>query len=438
VPYTHTTRAQARTQLAGLLHDTGNVFWTSAELDVYLDEALRTWGVAAQYWRERGTLSTSSSTAFYDLTSTLAPSTLRGQIVTDTNLVRDIQYHLLEPATGTSWTGSEQFTFAQVQNALQRRRDQFLVETGCHLTLVTTAVGAPPDGRFIVADTIIDVRRAVWLDSNSYRTVVWRTDEHAAQAFDGGWLQNPGNPDSYSVSVAPPLTVQLFPPPLSSGSLELITVSSGATLDPANGVVMGVPDDFTWAVKFGALADLLGKDGQAYDPGRSAYCEQRFQEGVQLARIATSVVQAQIANVPKPINALYEQDAYDGNWQNLTGTPGECFLAGLNVIGFSRVPSGAFGVSLDVLRNAPIPATDAAFLEVGREELEAIVQYAQHLASFKMGGEEFEATVPHYQRFMGLAALRNARLNAAAGNFAVLRDRAQREEGGRARVEVMA
>ncbi len=436
--YTHTTRLQAVTQLAGLLHDTGNVFWTAAELVVWLNEALRTWAVAAHYWKERGTLSTSSGTAFYELTSSLSPSTLRGQVVTDTNLVRDIQFHLLEPATGTSWTGSEQFDFAQVSDALQRRRDQFLVETGCQLTLATPAVGASPSGRKVLADTVIDVRRAAWLDSDGVYSVLWREDEHGAQSFDADWLQNPARPQAYSVSVSPPLTIQLFPPPLSSGSLDLITVSAGATLNPAAGVVMGIPDDLTWAVKFGALADLLGKDGQAYDPVRSAYCEQRWREGVELARIATSVMQVQIANVPKPVSSLFELESFNGNWQNESGTPERFVQVGLNIVGFHKVPNGAFGVSMDVLRNAPIPGADGSFLEVGREELDAVIRYAQHLASFKMGGEEFQATMPHYEHFWRLAATRNARLMASAKTFGVLRNRAQQEEGGRPRMEVMA
>lgn len=438
MPYTHLTLAQARTQLAGLLHDTSNVYWTAAELDVWIKEALRTWAVAAHYWRERGTLSTSSGTAFYDLTAALSPSTLRGQVVTDTNLVRDIQYHLLEPATGTSWTGSEQFTFSQAQNALQRRRDQFLVETACHLTLSTPAVGAAPDGRKVLDDTVIDVRRMAWLSSDGDYTVLWRDDEHGAQSYDSEWVQNPGTPSEYSVSVAPPLTVQLFPPPAGSGTLDMISVSSGATLDPANGVVMGIPDDFTWAVKFGALADLLGKDGQAYDPVRAAYCQQRWDDGIQLARITTSVVQAQIANVPKPVSSLFDLETYNGNWQNESGTPTRTLLAGLNIIGFHKVPNGAFGVSVDVLRNAPIPSADGSNLEVGREELEAILRYAQHLAAFKMHGEEFDATKQHYEHFWKLAALRNGRLRAAAQNFAVLRNRAQAEESGRPRVEMTA
>jgi hypothetical protein len=196
---------------------------------------------------------------------------------------------------------------------------------------------------------------------------------------------------------------------------------------------MGIPDDFTWAVKFGALADLLGKDGQSYDPARAEYCEQRWQEGIELASISTSVIDCQISNVTKPIAALYELEAFAPNWQNETGTPDRCFLAGLNIIGFHKVPNAVSSVSLDILRNAPIPTGDADYLEVGREELEAILLYAQHLASFKMHGEEFKSTFKHYKNFWGLARRRNSRLAASARNFAVLNDRAEREEEGRPR-----
>jgi hypothetical protein len=417
------------------LHDSGNVFWASAELDVWLDEALRTWGVAAHYWKDRAVFSTVSGTAFYDLTTVLAPA-LRAYTVTDTNLVRDIQYHLLEPATGTSWTGSEQFTFAEVSDALERRRNQFLVETGCDLDHFTVNVAGVPDGRVPLADNVIDIRRAAWFDADSsIYNVLWRDDEWGAASFNAEWAQEPDTPSVYSVSVTPPLTVQLVNPPLSSGQLDLVAVRSGATLDPANGVALGVPDDFAWAIKFGALADLLGKDGQAYDPGRSAYCEQRWQDGVALARITASVMRSQIGNRTMSTEALYEMDGFDHKWQNSSGKPSTVMMVGLNLVALADVPNGVYGMSMDVLRNAPIPSGDGDYLEVGREELTAIVHYAQHLASFKMGGEEFQATMPHYERFWRMAALRNGRLKAAARNFAVLRDRAQREEMGRPRVE---
>lgn len=431
--YTHTTLSQAKSQLARLLHDTGNVHWVDAELGVYLDEALRTWGVGAAYWRERGVFNTVAGTAFYDLSTEL--SALRGYSVTDTNLVRDIQYHLLEPATGSSWTGTEQFTLQQVTDALQRRRDQWLVETGLVMDHFLQNVAGVPDGRVTYSDNVIDVRRLAWLESDGVYTPLWRDDEVGALGFNLGWMQEPGTPHAYSVVVVPPLTVQLINTPLSTGRLDTVAVRSGAALNPAGGVVMGVPDDFTPYVKWGALADLLGKDGQAYDPQRAAYCEQRWSEGLELAKVATVVLQTMVNGVVKPMSALYELDAFDPNWQNTSDRPETVAMAGLHLMVLSDVPDAVYGMAVDVVRNAPIPADDDDYLEVGREELEAIVAYAQHLASFKMGGEEFEATKQHYERFFKLAALRNGRLRAAARNFTVLHDRSRVEEGGRPRVE---
>jgi hypothetical protein len=408
------------------------VYYTTAELNYYLEEALRTWAVAARYWKGRDTLPTVSGTAFYDLTSSLSVG-LRNQTVTDAYLQTSMLYSLLED-TSIPYAGTEQFTQAQITAALQRRRDQFLVETGCHLTLLTHAYTPNAEGRTVLTDTVIDVRRAAWLDSDSRYWLMWRDDEHGAMSHSPDWLQTPGTPQAYSVSASPPLTVQLFSPPLASGSLDLITVQSGATLNPAGGVVMGVPDDFTWVVRFGALADLLGKDGQAYDPTRAQYCEQRWDEGVALARLGGSVVQAQLSNVPVQLAGLYELESHTPNWQNIQDTPEQCFLAGLNILGFSPVPNGIFSLSVDVIRNAPIPTGDTDYLEVGREELEAILQYAQHLASFKMHGQEFESTKKHYENFWKLAMLRNSRLAASARNFGVLNDRSQQEETGRPRL----
>ena len=87
---------------------------------------------------------------------------------------------------------------------------------------------------------------------------------------------------------------------------------------------------------------------------------------------------------------------------------------------------GAYGesgpidtISVDLVRNAPIPANDSAYVQLGREELDAVLDYAQHLAAFKQGGQEFQATMKHYSNFRRLALVRNQRLAA------VLRSAAQ-------------
>lgn len=425
--YTHTTFAQAKAQLAAWLHDPNNVHWSDAELGNYITETLRTWGVFANYWKERGAFDTAASTPFYDL-STELPS-LRAQTLTDSSLVTTIQYQLLEPATGVSWTGTEMFTLADVTNALQRRRNQFLVETGMVLSHGTQAVGAPADGRFLTADTVIDIRHLAWVDADGYYRVLSREDEWGMQSYNFNWVQEPGTPGAYSVSTGPPLSVQLYPAPADVGSVDLLTISSGAALDPASGIAMGLPNDWVWLCKWGALADLLAKDGQARDPQRAQYCQQRWNEGLQLAKASTSVLAARINNKSVPVVSLEEIDNYDASlWMNHTGIPSKMGMAGQNIVAFWKVPDGVYGISVDVLRNAPVPVADGDFLEVGREELEAIIAYAAHLAAFKMGGQEFFMTMPEYARFLNLAMVRNERLKAAAINWESLRDRVPRQE----------
>lgn len=405
--YSHTTYAQAKTQLAQLLNDTGKVFWVDAELGGYVIEALRTYGALTNRWRDRGVFNTAAGTAFYDLNTYV--STLLTNSITDASLVTTMEYHLLEPATNP-WSGTDQFNLTDVLNALQRRRNQFLMDTGTVLTRSTQIVGVNPIGRVALSDSIIDVRRAAWQPQTGPWQQLWREDEYALAVGSPGWANDSGIPAYYSVAGTPPLTVQLAPPPADVGTLDLVTVNSGAALTGA-GVALGVPDDWAWVVKWGTLADLLGMDGQARDPDRAAYCESRYKQGVELAG-ARYIVAAEIQGVPLVVDTLANLDAAVQGWQGQTQALPETLATAANLMAMNPVPDGIYSVTVDVVRNAPVPSLDADFIQVGREELDAILGYAQHLAAFKMGGAEFKATQTQLDRFLIVAAMSNARLRA--------------------------
>ena len=72
-------------------------------------------------------------------------------------------------------------------------------------------------------------------------------------------------------------------------------------------------------------------------------------------------------------------------------------------------------VMIDVV-DEPYNVAPGDFVQVAREDLDAIIDYAQHLASVKMGGAEFAATMPLFQRFLKQAALYNTKL-AEFGEF---------------------
>jgi len=162
--YSHTNWGALKTALAGRLHDTSKTFFLDAELGLYLGEALRTFGVFSNFWRERGTFNTAANVTFYDLPTYLP--TLLGYTTTDRDVVNLMQYHLLETvnvwATSTAWGGTEQFTMADLEDSLERRRNQFLSDTGLIVTQSTIPQPAPPLGRAPLPDHMMDVRRVVW------------------------------------------------------------------------------------------------------------------------------------------------------------------------------------------------------------------------------------------------------------------------------------
>jgi hypothetical protein len=441
--WTFTSFAQAKTDLASKL-DKQKVFWNDAEYGTWIVESLRAWGAAAQFYRNRATFNTIAGQAFYDLTSTADcgagptnPPALLGYALTDRNVVNQLQYNLLEPLT-TNWVAgtpamTEMFTLAELQAAVQRRRDQFFLETGpvlAHSVLVGPPAGG--NGRLGLPDTVVDVRRVVWKDATTGAlTQLWREDEFAANGYRYGWAANPGDPAAYSVYLVPHVGLQLIPPPANPGSVDLITLNDEPDLNVAAGVLLFVPDDFAWGVRFGALADLLSKDGQASDPTRAKYCEQRYQESVQLARLGAMLQTASINGVQVPIQSFRDADGYSAGWQNASGVP-TTLLNDSNIVALTPTPdANSYSVEIDAVVNTPVPTADTDFLQVGREQYDVILGYAAHLAAFKMGGVEFEATMPGYENLMKLAAQNNDRLRAQASNFAVFQERSQREERDR-------
>ena len=406
-----------------------NPYWVLPELTAYVIEALRTWNAFTKHWTVRRTLETVPGTLFYDLSEPQGPSNqpLIPYTVRDIDVVPTMEYHLLEPANTAVWTGTEMFTLADLTDSLQRRRDQFLLETGAVLSQYTLAVNASSAGRFTVPDALIDVRRAVFQDTDGKYYQMSREDEIALASFLPLWDRTSKTPKAWSVSVTPPFQIQIAPAPKVLGYLQMLVVATGAMLSLSSAVPLGVPDDFSWVVKFGALADLLGKDSPARDTARATYCEQRYQDGADLARRASSVINCTIGNRQCRVGSLYDMDAFTPNWHNRIGTPNRMGMAGMNILSPGCVPDTQYGIAVDIVQNAPV-ASSSADLGLSPSVADALIDYAEHLAAFKMGGEEFTATMPQYQNFMRLAGVNNDRYTANAQFATTLRDRETREE----------
>ena len=411
MPYEHTTLATARSRLAERLDDPGNIHWAAAELDLALAEALRLFNCLTGHFRARGAITTAANDAFYPLPETLVDvddgvTLLREQTVTDRQLVSEIEYHLVEPQGLSAWAGTDQFTLPQVLGAIERRRNQFLAETGCVVTEDSVAVPSSANGRITLEDDIITVRRAVLVDGGTYYPLR-PSDERSATSLRRGF-STPGPPTSFSVASTPQLVLQIYPPPPNTSSLEILVVRSGPALDTtANGgagTILGIPDDLAWAVKWGALSDLLRGDAST-DLQRADECEELYRLGVQLAKQLPVVLHVEIAGRPVLPAALYQTDILRRAWQGLeTGRPGVVSTAGPDLVAVTPVPDGAYQVQLDVVRRARVPSLAADYVEVGEEHLEAVLGYAQHVSTFKLAGEEHTATRALADNFFRQAA----------------------------------
>lgn len=405
--YTAFTLADALSEMGSRLFDPLHVRWPEAELTIYIQQAIRTYNAFTNHFRESAAFSTVNKQAFYDL-GTEIPS-LRAQTYTVKDAVDEILWHLLEPPlNGLLWTGTQQYSLDDVLSALQQARDTFLLDTGIMVTSSTQAVAAPADGVVDLEETIVAVRRAAWT-VNGITAPLRRDDQWGLVNYRLGW-QTPrvASPLAIAFSALPPLKAQLAPVTSTPGTLDLLTINRGADPDLlVTNQPLGVPDDWAWVVVFGALAQLFQRDGLAMDPIRAQYCDSRWQDGITRAKAAAVVISADVNGTWTPLGSVPDADAYSSDWQTVSGVPKRILTMGHNLVGLwppAGIPptGGSYTVTLDVVRNAPIPVELSDPLQVGNEILNDLLDYAQHLAALKEGPQAMQASMGLLDQFAGM------------------------------------
>jgi len=398
--YTYDTFSDLKTELARRLSDTGYVFWTANELGLYLKEAIRVLNAFSGYYRERVTFSTSSGTAFYTLPDQV---TNLAYSITTRNLIEQLQFHLLESTSSqVTWAGTSMFTMADLEDALTRRRNQLLHETACRVSRSTT-LNVPPDGLVTLPDTAMDVLRVIYYDADSRYYTLYKSSE-AYRGVDSG------TPFAYTQHNTSPLTIQISPPPIDSGYIDIITVDAPADLTASGNELLNIPDDYAWVVKWGALADLFAKDGEARDAIRAGIALKFYNAGINLIRSQRTVISAEINGRNVEIAPIFSADSTNAGWQSRQDTPDSVLIVGPNMIALSPVPDGAHAVTLDIVRNAEIPSADDDNVQIGREAKEAVLGWAEMLATFKMGGYEMEVGRRRSKLMPDFAAIYSERL----------------------------
>jgi len=112
-----------------------------------------------------------------------------------------------------------------------------------------------------------------------------RSDAFAYDQAVNNWVTTNGIPTGYSMITQPTLAIDIMPPPSDTGALQCIYTQIGSDLSNTGVELSSIPEDFCLYVKWGTLYRMLSEDGPARDLQRAAYCKQRFDEGVELARL---------------------------------------------------------------------------------------------------------------------------------------------------------
>lgn len=423
--YSQITFAEAKSRLASLLNDDSKVFWTDAELGLYLIEALRFWGLAAQYWRDTGKFDTVSGQAIYDIatdvTDVTGMTTLQSLTVTDRNLIVDLEYNLIEPITtnwALGWQGSEMFSMDQIANILSLGRDDLLRQSGCIAQSSSYVATAGVQRVELNQNTVHILRMSVQEDGSTSVLPMWPLDYYQAQAYNQSAFPATGRPNAYITTYTPTLAVDIYPPPRTQSLLRLDSVQSGTGFTPTvNASVVGLPDDACWLVKYRGLDDLLSGDGLSRATELSQYANQRWQDGLDMLAQYQSLMWSTINGKRMTISSLAQLSAQRPDWEGFSGTPRSLHMLNWNKFAVYPVPDGAYTITVEVIKKAPIPAADADYMQVGREQMQAIYDYAQHLALLKCQGVEFTQSYALLARATDAAKEHLAALAGSAINW---------------------
>lgn len=426
--YNYITLVQAEQLLANRLYDSTMIFWKKAELKLYLIEALQTWNaLTAQWVTDYVQTVTSASNPWLSLNVAGSP---RQYTVSDAELYTIIQYHLLEPVVGASpWTGTPQFSLSDLTNAFSNRQNELLQAAACNIQKLAPVSLVANTRRVSLADTVLDVRRARFLSVLGVNATLWREDSASWGFFSPSYRQTPQNPRNYTCSAQPPITLDVDYPPPVSGSLDLLAVISGNIPNPPSGVLLSIPNDWSWVLKWGMLGDLFGKESEARNEQKMQYCNARFMEGLQLMQTLPWVLGAQINNVPVGVEAVKERDMYDYGWEDSAARQ-SVVVAGTDLLSLANRPlsPATLGLTLQVVQSAPVPTVDGDPMQVSRDVLDVILDYAFHIATFKESVKDIMDSMPLFDNFRKAASGMSEHLGQLGPFLDVMKSYGRREE----------
>ena len=260
-----------------------------------------------------------------------------------------------------------------------------------------------------------------------------REDVLSFQSFEPDYLQTVGFPQSWAVASEPPLSFDVDIAPTTPGYFEMLALNAGPTFNPPTTSLLGIPDDWSMAAMYGALADILGQEAESTDRARAAYCLERYTEMVEMMKQSNWLTQTLINGQVSKTTALADMDTLAVNWQQDQNNLPSVIEAGMDFI--APVPGNGVQLSVTLVGNAPLLDSTNTYLQVSRDDWDAVLNYAHHLSCFKLGNEQFEATMPMLKAFYQFCADRNKRWATQGVFVKYLRSEGKKQEVASPRYE---
>jgi hypothetical protein len=190
-------------------------------------------------------------------------------MVTDQNLLNEVQSLLGEPQDGGITWPSRQWTQAEMVGYANDAQQEILADTAAIL-LHATLPATPHLLRHALPEGWIATQRAVWKRaSDGRRFVLSRGDLWELNNAISDWKYQPGIPKLFTDADTPSLTIQIAPAPAVPGVLDLLYLGIPTHYTGA-GIASDVPDDTTVGIVWEVIQHALTQEGRGKDVVRAA------------------------------------------------------------------------------------------------------------------------------------------------------------------------
>jgi hypothetical protein len=418
--YNYLLKTDFNNLIANRLGDINKTYWTNDEIDLYINEALLTFGAISQFWRDNVFVPIVIDKNYYNLYTDAQqnPVDFRPKIglnFTNQNIIDFINVQLIESISNLT-PNSDLYKLDTILKYIDKRVDSFLNYTGLNVGLNNYPV-INNENKIEIANNLLDIINVSFKNENNIYTTLDIEDEEDLRYFNFDIFSNPNTPKYYSRLESSSNIIRLYPYPNVNGSLELLTIQGrDKSILATIGDLLLIPMNLMPYIKWGVLADMLSQDGVGQDLSRAAYCLQRWNEGLIIGSNYSSILNAYINDIPINIESLADANYFDLEWRNTTqgldsnnqpiGYPNKIILANNNYFFTNIIPKTGYNLNLNCIINAPI---NSNYIEIREEYLGLLIDYIIHLSTFKEGAAPLNKTTDLLKGFLDGALNHNQR-----------------------------